>query len=73
MDITLADEVMGIDVAEDIRQAGYSIPIIFMSAHNDTETVHRIKNLNQTDLITKPFLCMDLFEIINPFFPDWSY
>ena len=54
MDITLADEMTGIEAAERIQQT-QKIPIIFMTAHNDTATLARAKQTEPFGYLTKPY------------------
>ena len=54
MDITLADEMNGIEAAERIQQT-QQIPIIFMTAHTDTATLARAKRTEPFGYLTKPY------------------
>jgi signal transduction histidine kinase/DNA-binding response OmpR family regulator len=54
MDITLADEMNGIEAAERIHQT-QPIPIIFMTAHTDSETLARAKQTGPFGYLTKPY------------------
>lgn len=54
MDITLAGKMTGIEAAEHIRQA-QQIPIIFMTAHTDSETLDRAKRTGPFGYLTKPY------------------
>lgn len=54
MDITLADAMSGIEAAEQIRLRK-PIPIIFMTAHTDNETLARAKRVEPFGYLTKPY------------------
>ena len=54
MDITLAGAMNGIEAAEQIRKT-QQIPIIFMTAHIDAETLDRAKRADPFGYLTKPY------------------
>ncbi len=72
LDISLQDDIDGLEVGRQLRLKTADVPIIFMSAHNDLKTVERIKDLEKVDLVVKPFSCQDLFEKIGLFYSDFK-
>lgn len=54
MDIQLQGSVDGIATAKQIAQ-GRDIPVIFLTAHSDRETVNRVKQADPYGYIVKPF------------------
>lgn len=64
MDITLAGEMNGIEAAERILQS-QPIPIIFMTAHTDTETLARAKRTEPFGYLTKPYHLSNLKNTIE--------
>ena len=54
MDIVLAGEMDGIQAAGEIR-ASHDIPIIFLTAYADAETLHKAKFTGPSGYIIKPF------------------
>ena len=64
MDITLAGAMSGIEAAEQIRQA-QQIPIIFMTAHSDVETLARAKRAEPFGYLTKPYQLESLKNTIE--------
>ena len=54
MDIVLKGKMTGIDVAERIR-AQFGIPVIFLTAHGDVETVNQAKQTAPWGYLLKPF------------------
>jgi PAS domain S-box-containing protein len=54
MDILLAGDMDGVETAEHIRQA-YNVPIIFLTAHSDSETLTRAKMTGPFGYLLKPF------------------
>ena len=54
MDITLSGAMSGIEAAEQIHQT-QPIPIIFMTAHCDAETLTRAKRADPFGYLTKPY------------------
>ena len=54
MDIRLGNGMNGIDTASELRQ-NYQIPIIYLTAHADKETVSRAKKTEPYAYLVKPF------------------
>jgi PAS domain S-box-containing protein len=54
MDIVLSGEMDGIEAADRIRQI-YHVPIVFLSAHSDSETLARAKATGPFGYLLKPF------------------
>lgn len=67
MDINLAGRKTGLDAAEEAREAGHQIPIIFLSAMGDQKTINRIEKLDNCSQVLKPFDYHDLREEIVGF------
>ncbi|MBN1779505.1 response regulator [bacterium] len=63
MDIKLHGEYDGIKTAEDIHKQ-YDIPIIYMTAYSDYQTLFRARNTNPYNYIAKPFNDDDLHASI---------
>jgi two-component system, response regulator PdtaR len=59
MDIDLNGEMDGIETAKKIR-SHYSIPIIFLTGHQDKETKERAKVTEPAGYFIKPVECEDL-------------
>ncbi len=63
-DIIVADirlpKISGIDVSNIIRVKNKSIPIILISAHDEEEFLGKVKELNISAYIKKPFSLQDL-------------
>ncbi|MBE0503379.1 MAG: response regulator, partial [Desulfuromonadales bacterium] len=64
MDITLDGAMNGIEAAEQIRQT-QQIPIIFMTAHSDGETLARAKRAEPFGYLTKPYQLDNLKNTIE--------
>ncbi|BFM41307.1 response regulator transcription factor [Synechocystis sp. LKSZ1] len=54
LDICIKGKLDGIEVAEQI-QSLYAIPIIFLTAFSDTETLKRAQAINPAGYVVKPF------------------
>jgi PAS domain S-box-containing protein len=54
MDIVLAGEMDGIEAADRIRQTS-NLPIVFLTAHSDTDTLTRAKATGPFGYLLKPF------------------
>ncbi len=59
MDIRLAGEMDGIDTAEIIQQR-FDVPIIFVTAFTDENTIERVKQIAPYGYIVKPYQMSDL-------------
>jgi DNA-binding LytR/AlgR family response regulator len=64
LDIRIAGKKDGIDVAAHIREH-YAIPLIFLSAFSDKETIVRAKKTTPNAYLLKPFTQNDLFAAIE--------
>lgn len=53
MDITLASRMTGIETADEIRQS-HAIPVVFLTAHTDTETIGRAAKTEPFGYLPKP-------------------
>jgi YesN/AraC family two-component response regulator len=64
LDIRIRGEIDGIDVAEHI-QSFYDIPIIYLTAFSDAETIKRAKATNPMGYVIKPFRREQLLSSIT--------
>ena len=64
MDIRLHGDMDGIDTASLIHNQ-YKIPIIYTSAHNDKETMNRVKYTEYFGFLVKPYEEEKLFAMID--------
>ncbi|MFW5744221.1 MAG: response regulator [Spirochaetota bacterium] len=64
MDIRLSGEIDGIDAADRIRR-DYQIPVIFLTAYSDDETLARAKITEPFGYIIKPFETRELVNNIE--------
>lgn len=64
VDIRLHGEMDGIDVAKILRSR-YGIPCIFVTAHDDSETLQRASRSEAYAYIIKPFTDRELFSAIE--------
>ncbi len=64
MDITLKGSLDGIFAAQRI-QARFDIPVVYLTAHSDDETVKRAIYSNPYGYIVKPFVEQELVDIIE--------
>jgi len=64
LDINLNDELDGIDLAHYIN-INYSLPIIFLTANSDRNTIERSKQTRPNAFLVKPFSNEDLFSAIE--------
>ena len=64
MDITLAGEMNGIEAAGIINES-HKIPVVFITAHQDSDTIEQSKYTNPYGYITKPLDDRDLSSSIN--------
>jgi DNA-binding NtrC family response regulator len=64
IDITLSGEMDGIQVAEHISR-NHEIPVIYMTAHSDKETVDRAKRTNPFGFLFKPYEDKDLLRTVE--------
>ena len=59
MDINIKGSVDGIQLAREILNK-YTLPIVFITAHNDTETFQEVLDLSPYGFISKPFSAKDV-------------
>ncbi len=64
MDIVLQGKMDGIEAAEKIHSS-FDIPVIFLTAHSDNETLERAKRIEPFGYITKPFKDKELRSTIE--------
>lgn len=64
MDIVLPGQMDGIDAAERIR-ANWGIPVVYLTAHSDTETIRRASITEPYGYILKPFNDRELHSNIE--------
>ncbi len=64
LDINLNDELDGVDLAHYIN-ANHSLPIIFLTANSDRNTIDRSKQTRPKAFLVKPFSNEDLFSAIE--------
>lgn len=64
MDIMLEGDMDGVEAAGQIR-SNFDIPVIFLSAHSDTNTLQRAKITGPFAYITKPYKKRELFTAIE--------
>jgi two-component system sensor histidine kinase/response regulator len=64
MDVGLAGQIDGITAAETIRDE-HDVPVVFLTAHADEDTLHRATNLDASAYLVKPFKAPDLRCVIE--------
>lgn len=64
LDIQLSSKKDGIDLAEYIRKH-YNMPIIFLTANSDKNTIERAKKINPEAFLIKPFTTENLFAAVE--------
>ncbi|NQY74583.1 MAG: response regulator, partial [Candidatus Margulisbacteria bacterium] len=64
MDIKLKGKLDGVTVAKEIRER-YDIPIVFLTAFADIETVNRAREADPYGYVVKPFTRKALFSNIE--------
>ncbi|WP_135612341.1 response regulator [Methanococcoides sp. AM1] len=64
MDILLKGDMDGIEAAEEIRKR-FSIPVVYLTAHSDENTLERAKQTEPYGYILKPFTERDLSSNIE--------
>lgn len=68
IDLVLLDiempEMDGFDTLEKIRESK-DVPVVFMTADKDIETIERAEAMGVEDYLTKPFLPMALKEVVH--------
>ena len=64
MDVMLAGSMTGIEAAK-LVAARFEIPVVYLTAQNDAETLIRIKQTHEHGLLTKPFQAEQLHAAIE--------
>lgn len=64
MDIMLKGDMDGIEAADEIRKR-FSIPVVYLTAHSDENTLERAKQTEPYGYILKPFTERDLSSNIE--------
>jgi two-component system, sensor histidine kinase and response regulator len=64
MDVRLDGEVDGITAAETIRDE-HDVPVVFLTAHADDDTLHRATHSDASAYLVKPFKAPDLRCVIE--------
>ena len=59
-----ASDMDGYEVMQEIQSYG-DIPIIFITANKEMETIKKAADLGIRDFLTKPFLPQTLLEIVH--------
>lgn len=64
MDVRIRGELDGIETAELLRR-DYDVPIAFLTAHGDAETIERAKRTSPSGFLLKPFKQAELYSVIE--------
>ncbi len=64
LDIEMSD-MNGFEVMEEVRKRNIDVAVAFMSADKDFETIEKANALGVSDYLTKPFLPIELKEIVH--------
>ena len=64
MDVGLAGEIDGITAAETIRDE-HDVPVVFLTAHADDDTLHRATSTDASAYLVKPFKAPELRCVIE--------
>jgi signal transduction histidine kinase len=64
MDVGLAGEIDGITAAETIRDE-HDLPVVFLTAYADEDTLHRARSTDASAYLVKPFKAPDLRCVIE--------
>ena len=64
IDITLGDEIDGIQVARHLLER-HNVPIIYLTAHTDDETINEAKKTDPFGFIFKPYEDKDLLKMVE--------
>ncbi|WP_194776516.1 hybrid sensor histidine kinase/response regulator [Pararhodonellum marinum] len=64
MDISLSGELDGIKTTEIINEK-YGIPVVYLSASSDTETLNKVVGTNPSAYVIKPFNTRELHMVIE--------
>jgi FixJ family two-component response regulator len=60
--------ISGVELQEQLRTAGLSIPIIFMTAHGDVPMVRKVLKAGAIEFLTKPFQKEELIHAVEQAF-----
>ena len=66
MDISLKGEKTGLEAVSELRSKT-DIPVIFLSAYNDPQTVKKIESISNSRLIPKPYTAFDIENAISDY------
>jgi FixJ family two-component response regulator len=64
MDLRMPD-LNGLELQQELRRAGWTQPIVFISAHGDAPTVERAMKAGVVDFLTKPFSTEELLAAVE--------
>lgn len=64
MDIKLKGMIDGVDTAKQIQRL-YNVPVVYLTAHSDEQTVRRVMHSDAYGYIIKPFVEEELREAIE--------
>ncbi len=64
MDIMLKGEMTGIDAAKEVKEK-YNIPVVFITAYSDEDSINRVNTASPFGYIVKPFKTNDLRATIE--------
>jgi len=60
--------ISGVELQEQLRTAGVSLPIIFMTAHGDVPMVRKVMKAGAIEFLTKPFQKEELIHAVEQAF-----
>ncbi|EPX58510.1 response regulator receiver protein [Cystobacter fuscus DSM 2262] len=64
MDLRMPD-LNGLELQQELRRAGWTQPIVFISAHGDTLTVTQAMKAGAMDFLPKPFSTEELLTAVE--------
>ncbi|HET6582331.1 MAG TPA: response regulator, partial [Nannocystaceae bacterium] len=64
MDVRIRGELDGIETAALLRR-DYDVPVAFLTAHGDAETIERAKRTSPSGFLLKPFKQAELYSVIE--------
>lgn len=64
LDVTLP-ETDGFETFKMIRDAGYQMPVVFLSGEKNIESIEQAKSLGAMDYLTKPVLPDELIKVVS--------
>ena len=71
MDFYIKGSLNGAQIAKKIREKGLSIPIIFMTAYSDSDTIGELNLFSPCSIMSKPFQFNMLFDKIKSLLSDY--